>query len=229
MFTPVKNTKVYEIVVEQIKNMIKEGTLKKGDKLPTEREMSEELQVSRASVREALRALEVVGLIESKQGAGNYIKTAFDEALFQPLSIMFMIENHNGDDIYEIREMLELETVKLATNRIDYKGLEELNRILDEMKNSEDEELNVKLDKSFHYTIAKASGNTIVINFLQVISQLIDEFIKDSRKNILLDKNNREKLLELHEEIYMAMRDNCPERAQLMMKAHFKLIRDYMK
>ena len=77
MFKPVKNMKVYEQVVDQIKEMVRVGKIKKGDKLPTERVMAEELQVSRTSIREAMRALEVVGLIESRQGAGNYIREAY--------------------------------------------------------------------------------------------------------------------------------------------------------
>ena len=78
MFISVKNKKVYEEVIEQIKDMIYNGILKKGDKLPSERDMVEELQVSRTSVREALRSLEVIGLIESRQGEGNFIKESLD-------------------------------------------------------------------------------------------------------------------------------------------------------
>ena len=85
MIEPNKTTKVYEQVIEQIKSKIKSGEIKKGDRLPSEREMAESIGVSRASVREAIRALEVVGLVESRQGAGNYIKTNFDNSLFEPL------------------------------------------------------------------------------------------------------------------------------------------------
>lgn len=74
MFSPIKNTRVYEKAIEQIKDMIVEGTFKKGDKLPSEREMAESLQISRTSIREALRELEIMGLIESRQGDGNFVK-----------------------------------------------------------------------------------------------------------------------------------------------------------
>ena len=82
MFSPIKNTKVYEQVIDQIKNMIDEGNLKKGDKLPSERSLVEQLKISRASIREALRALEVIGLIECRQGEGSYIRTNFQDNLF---------------------------------------------------------------------------------------------------------------------------------------------------
>ena len=229
MFTPVKNTKVYECVVEQIKLMINTGQLKKGDKLPTEREMSEQLQVSRASVREALRALEVIGLIESKQGAGNFIKESFGGALFEPLSIMFTIENSTGDSIYEIREILELETVKLAAARISEEELMSMKKTVEEMMNCDDESNNIELDKEFHYTIAKASRNMLIINFLQVISELNHEFIKDSRSKILVEKKNRARLMNIHYSIYEALKDRNSDKAYEAMKEHFIIIREYME
>ncbi len=118
MFKPVKNMKVYEQVVDQIKEMVRVGQIKKGDKLPTERVMAEELQVSRTSIREAMRALEVVGLIESRQGAGNYIREEFDDVLLEPLSIVFMLQNGTNKDIFELREVLELSTIFLSVMRI---------------------------------------------------------------------------------------------------------------
>lgn len=229
MFTPVKNTKVYESVVSQIKLMINTGDLKKGDKLPTEREMSEQLQVSRASVREALRALEVIGLIESRQGAGNFIRESFGGALFEPLSIVFTIEKSTGDDIYEIREILELETVKLAAARISEEELKSMEETVEEMINCNDESRNIELDKQFHYTIAKASGNMLIINFLQVISELIDEFIKDSRRKILVEQDNKGRLMRIHYGIYEALKDRNPDKAYDSMKEHFVIIREYME
>src|SRR5699024_3842640 len=118
MFKPVKNMKVYEQVIVQIKEMVRVGQIKKGDKLPTERVMAEELPVSRTSIREAMRALEVVGLIESRQGAGNYIREEFYDVLLEPLSIVFMLQNGTNKDIFELREVLELSTIFLSVMRI---------------------------------------------------------------------------------------------------------------
>ena len=129
MFSPIKNTKVYEQVIVQIKDMIDKGTLKKGDKLPSERKLVEQLQVSRASIREALRALEVIGLIECRQGEGNYIKTSFQDNLFEPLSIMFMLEGSNPEAIWELRKIMEVEAAGLASKRITDEQLKELKEI----------------------------------------------------------------------------------------------------
>ncbi|MDC4427159.1 GntR family transcriptional regulator, partial [Acinetobacter baumannii] len=156
--------------VEQIKSMVEDEILKKGDKLPSERVMAEDLGVSRASVREALRALEVVGLIESKQGAGNYIKEDFGGLISEPLSIMFMLQGSDPIDIFELREVIELETVVLAARKITDTQLEGIKDILNELKENFDEDQNVILDKKFHYMIAEASGNKLIIDVLEVLS-----------------------------------------------------------
>jgi GntR family transcriptional repressor for pyruvate dehydrogenase complex len=226
MFTPVKNSKVYDQVVEQIKKMIIEGTLKKGDKLPTERDLSEKLNVSRASVREAIRALEVIGILESRQGAGNYIRENFENSLFEPLSMMFILQESSPHEILEIRKVLELETAALASKKINEEELQFLSSIVDEMRNCIDENKNLSLDKSFHYTIAKASRNLLIINFLEVTSQLMDNFIKDSRLNILSKESNRAKLMKQHQYVYDALKERNELKAYEAMKEHFRLIEE---
>ena len=101
-----KTNRAYEVVIEAIKKKIKNGEIKKGEKLRPEREIAEDLGVSRASVREAVRALDVIGLIESRQGAGNYIKETFEESLIQPLSVMFLLEQNDFTEINEFRFIL---------------------------------------------------------------------------------------------------------------------------
>lgn len=228
MFTPIKNTKVYEQAIEQIKKMILDGTLKKGDKLPTERDLAEQLQVSRASVREALRALDIIGLIESRQGAGNYIKENFENSLFEPMSMMFMLENGTHLEILEFRKMLESEAVALAAKRITDEDINILKELLYELKACNDEKKSSILDKKFHFTIAKASKNLLIINILEVTSQLLDEFIKDSREKILAFDDNRAKLNEQHEMLYNAMKNRDVESSRKAMIEHLKLIEEYI-
>ena len=229
MNSSAKSTKVYEQVVERIKNMVEDGELKMGEKLPTERAMAEELSVSRASIREAIRSLEVIGLIESKQGAGNYIKKDFNDILLEPLSMMFMLKQGSSMDIYELREVLELSTIMLSAKRINEKELEKLKNLIHMFKESDIESNNVIIDKEFHYTIVKAANNQLITNLLNVVSQLMDKFITDLRKNILESSENKEKLLDLHERIYLALEAKDDYKAYIALKEHFKLIKEYIK
>lgn len=229
MNAPAKNTKVYEQVVERIKKMIEEGELKIGDKLPTERAMAEELNVSRASIREAIRSLEVIGLIESIQGAGNYIKNDFSEILLEPLSMMFMLQQGSAIDIYELREVLELSTIMISAERIKKEELKNLKELIEKFKESDIESNNVIIDKEFHYTIVKAANNPLITNLLNVLSQVIDKFITDSRKNILESSENKERLLKLHERVYVALENRNSLEAYTALKEHFELIKEYIK
>lgn len=228
MYTPVKNTKVYEEVIEQIKTMITSGELKKGEKLPPERELVEKFQVSRTSVREALRALQIIGLIESKQGGGNYIRDSFEDNLIEPLSLMFVLQNSKKMEILELRRVLEVETARLAAKKIKDEPLLRMKEIVDIMKETLDEEYNVVLDKEFHYIIAKESGNRLIVSILTAVSSLIDSFIKEAREAILSHEENRETLTKHHENIYLALAAHDEEQAGQVMQEHMDLIIRHM-
>lgn len=225
MFKPVKNTKVYEQVVDQIKEMVRLGRIKKGDKLPTERVMAEELQVSRTSIREAMRALEVVGLIESRQGAGNYIREEFDDVLLEPLSIVFMLQNGTNTDIFELREVLEISTIFLSVMRMTDTDLKKLGELIDKFKNSTSESESAMIDSEFHRIIVKGANNVLISNLLEGVSELVEKFIYEGRSAILNNGNSNAKLLECHEKIYLAIKERDGYKAYKAMQEHFELIK----
>jgi len=224
MFTPVKNQKVYKVVIEQIKNMIKTGQLKKGDKLPPERELVEQLQVSRTSIREALRSLEILGLIESRQGEGNFIRKSFNQSLLEPLSIMFMLQESSPKEVLELRRVIETETASLAAKNINEEKLNELYEIIKIFKNTTDEKLNTELDQKFHSKITEASENFLLINILNTISSIIDSFISDARFRIMENMDNRETLIQQHEAVYKALYQHDSNSASEKMKKHLEFI-----
>lgn len=227
MFQPIKNTKVYEQVAEQIQDMVVNGKLQRGDKLPSERQLAEELQVSRTSIREALRALQIIGLIEVRQGEGSYINQSFEKSLFQPLSIMFMLQNSKPEEIIELRRIIEVEAAYLAAKRADDEEIEHLRGLIEKLKDLKDlnnEEASVAVDKEFHYTIAKASKNKLLVNVLNVISELMDKFIKEARGMILVDEKNKEVLVQQHEAIFKGLENRDPKAAGSAMQIHINLI-----
>lgn len=228
MFSPIKNTKVYEQVVDQIKNMIADGTLKRGDKLPSERELVEQLKVSRTSIREALRSLEIIGLVECKQGEGNFIKKSFEDSLFEPLSVMFMLEESNESEILEIRRIIEVETAALAAKRITDEELAYLNSLINSFRETDDENCAAKIDKDFHYGIAKASRNYLIMNILNAISSLMDSFIKDARSKIISAEKNKSLLINQHDNIYKGLLSREPSKAANAMREHLDFTIKYM-
>lgn len=224
---PIKNEKVYEQVIDQIEDMVADGSLGIGDKLPSERELVERLKVSRTSIREALRALEVIGLIESRQGEGNFIKSDFGDSFFQPLSVMFSLQKSSAEEMLEFRKIMEVETAALSARRINNEELSILSDIISKFQQNREEDVNVKLDKEFHYQVAKASRNLFILNMLQSISSLMDSHIKDARSKVLIDEG-REELIKQHEAIFKALSIHDPKAAANSMRKHLDFANKYM-
>lgn len=219
MLNPVKNIKVYEVIMEEIKDIVKKGELKSGEKLPSERELADKLEVSRTSVREALKALTILGLIESKHGEGNFIKSNFENSLLEPLSIVFLLIGSKNEDIIELRRIIEPEAAGLAAKNITESELRDLKEIMKELNNSLDAEICAQLDKKFHYKIAQASGNHLISTIMFSISSLIEKYIDSSRIH-----NINKKVVKLqHEEIYKALESRDSKKASEYVKKHLEL------
>ena len=229
MFTTIKNKKVYEHVIEQIQNMIMIGTLKKGDKLPSERELCEQLGVSRTSIREALRALEIIGLVESRQGEGNFISDVIENNFFEPLSVMFMLNKDKPEDILELRMIIEVGAAYSAAKRVTPKQAEELHEIMNRLELAETEKERAKIDKELHYKIAQITGNYFIINLLNSISTLMESFIKYAREIILKKIDNNDLLIKQHREICDNIANNNPAGAANAMREHLELINTHLE
>ena len=117
-----KNEKAYEKVIEHIKNEIWQGALKRGERLPPERELAETLGVSRNSVREAIRTLGLMGFVSSTQGAGNFVTCDIEQNLRESLHMMVLLGETNVLQISQLRRGLESENARLAAGRIPDAG-----------------------------------------------------------------------------------------------------------
>lgn len=226
MFSPVHNKRVFEHVVDQIQKQIISKELGKGDKLPPERELTEQLGVSRASVREALRALEVTGLIESRQGEGNFISGSLENTLLEPLTAMFMLNNGKSSDILELRTILEVKAASLAAERITDEQVEHLKELLNELDDTKLESKKAELDKKLHYYIAKITGNVLIINILHIIETMMEIFVQANRQKILENPRNSEKLFQNHRDICYAIFERDSKKAAEMMTSHMEMIKE---
>ena len=216
MLTPIKSEKVYKIIMKQIKDIVKSGELKRGDKLPSERELALRLNVSRTSVREAIKALETLGLVESKHGGGNYIKNDFEDILLEPLSIAFMLLGSNNSEILELRKVIEPEVAFMAAKNITENEIKELENIIEKLSKTTDSKICASLDKEFHYVIAKASKNHLLSTIVFSVSSLIEEYIDESK----MYEIDREKVINDHKIILEAIISHDSKKAFIEAKNH---------
>lgn len=218
--------KTYYKVMEYLVERIRFNRIKRGDKLPTERELAEELEVSRAAIRESYKILSIVGLIENRPGSGTYIKDEFDEWPEGPMAIVLKLTDTTTDDVLEFRRMIEVEISTLAAERITEAEIEKLKECYGEMLNADGEVEKSKLDKSFHYLIAKASKNSIILNAYNAMAPMIQLFTYNIRHRVL--ENESEDILEtLHRDIYESIINRDREKARNSMKTHMDMINKY--
>ncbi len=221
MFEPIKNKKIHQQVSEEIQKMILSGELKLGDKLPAERKMAEMLNVSRTSIREALRSLEIIGIIESRQGEGNFISENFDQVGLEPMSLIFTLKNGKFKDILEIRNIIEIEAAGLTAERISEERKEVLKDLLNDLINAESEAERVAIDKSIHYKIAEYTNNILIVTILETISSLMIYFIKDARLKIVKNLKVDNLLENMHKNIVNSIISGDKNKAKQAMKEHF--------
>ena len=221
-------TKSYRKVIEFIKKQIKEGELKLGGRLPAERELSEKLGISRNSVREAIRSLEIMGVISSQHGAGNYLTGNFESNLVESMSMMFLMNQIDYQQISQLRRALELQAMMLAIDNISDEETVQLKKIISQLEHVR-EESNIILDKQLHYNIALASHNILIIDILQALSELIDQFIADLRREILSTDDSRDRLYEAHNEMVKSIVTKDKQLAYHAINKHFGIIDEKLR
>lgn len=178
-----KKKKLADIVIDEIKRMILEGELKEGDKLPNQNMFSEQLGVSRPSLREALHTLTLMGVIEQKPGAGTILKSDKTDLWEQSPPPPLLSDSRATLELIEARKELETLMIRLTVERITDEEINEIDGIIQRMKVSiENEDIGeyLKEDVKFHYHLANASANRYMIHMFVTIRNLMEEFMEET-------------------------------------------------
>jgi GntR family transcriptional repressor for pyruvate dehydrogenase complex len=222
MLKPVEKKKAYEDIVQQIRTLIEEGKLKRNDHLPSERDLSETFRVSRTTVREAIRTLESMKLLQSRQGDGTYVVASSTEALIQPLAAALFNEKDDIRDIFTIRKIIEPHVTELAAENASPEEIEEMERILGEQETSIGRGENIiETDSAFHNLLATATKSRVME---RLIIALID-LLKQSREQYLFEDENDERArmsLKGHQRILAAIKRGDREAARTSMIEHLE-------
>jgi len=205
MFETIENKRISEKIIEQIQKMIMDGTLKTGDKLPPERELTEQFRVGRPVLREALKALELIGLIERRHGQGNFIVNNIENSLFKPLSLSFKLSNGNIEEVLQLRYIVESYTAGQAATVATKDDVEKLYSIMKDMMEADTEIEKSYFDRMFHYEIASISKNKLIINLLESLSYLLDIFIEKTIRMSFFGEDSIEKIYNEHIRIIRAI------------------------
>lgn len=217
-FQPIKTKRIYEEIMEQLKDMISRGELKQGQKLPPERELAESLGVSRASVREALTALEAIGILDIRPGEGTFVRETSVSATFAPLAMVLEMEQNSMSQLMEVRRVLETEIAALAVQRATEEDLQNIEVNLNRMKSANTVSEAVEADLRFHFAIAEATHNSILLRIMNTVADLMHNTFRIRREELFADKGRE--IISEHEAIYRAIRDRDIDSAKLRMLQH---------
>lgn len=222
----IDNYNVQSSIILNIKDLINDKRLDPGDKLPSERELSQRFKVTRNNLREAIQKLEFYGLLKSIPQSGTFVANIGVVAMNGMIDDILRLEDPDFKSLVETRILLELKTVKLAALRRTSSDLINIKSAMDayERKIMLGEDA-VQEDLLFHLAIAKASGNSTMNTFMLIITpEIITQFEK---YHVCNDKKINHLSNNEHAEIYEAIVNQDCSKAKKVMKIHFKMLYQY--
>lgn len=210
-------------IADLLKDIIINERMKENEKIPSEQTLTERFGVSRNVIREALKVLQARGLVELRNGLGCYVKKPEASNLSDIISCMVAMENIDFKDIYDIRIILETASAEIAATKVTKEQLEYMNQLLDRLN---DRSITVKerreCDFNFHIAIAEATGNTLLVVFIQTMKNLFIDMIE---KGIFIEGGIADASLR-HQRIFDALQQKDPRLTKNMMYEHLAASRD---
>jgi GntR family transcriptional repressor for pyruvate dehydrogenase complex len=227
MSLKIKAAKLSDVIVEQLENMILEGSLLPGERLPPERELAKQFEVSRPSLREAIQKLEAKGLVTRRQGGGTFVKNQLEEGLSDPLFNLISKHPESQFDLLEFRHALE----GIAAFYAAMRGTEnDFNKVQQSFENiaavSDDLIQKAKAINAFHYSVAEASHNVVLLHLVRGMQPLLEQNVLQNLE-VLLQKSDVSEQLAEHRRVLMnAVINGNPEDARLASNAHLAFIEE---
>ena len=221
-----------DVVVYGIKDMIVRGELNPNEQLPIEKDLADVLNVSRGALREGVRALSVLGILETRQGSGTYVTNLEPSLLLAPLS--FIVDLQHADDavyLHTVRRVLETEAAGEAALLATREQIEGMAHVLDRFESELsaeglDHERVLELDIEFHQIVAAASGNPVLE---ALIAGLSSRTVRGRLMRAVSDERAEYATLAEHRAIAAAISDRSPERSRLRMANHLLVVEDFLR
>ena len=226
LIEPIKKTRIHEEIADRIRQLILEGTLPPGRPLPAERVLARRFGVSRGSVRDALRTLEILGLLEMRHGQGTFARELSVDRLVTPLASVLTYRRDLQDELMDVRRMFEPAVARVAATRVTDADVEALERVLDAQRRKlAAGQSTIVEDTAFHATLARATHNRVAVRLMETLNNLLME----SRKLTLQQKGRPRRSLHGHEAIVDAMRRRDRDGAERAMHDHIDQIAELLQ
>lgn len=205
------------VVATRLLDLFTSGSIAPGTRLPPERQLAARLGVGRSAVREALAALEILGIVDVRPGSGTYLRGTVSELLPQSLSWGVLIGERSTAELLELRSGLEIYVARLAADRLTDEQLASLARHLERMRTSVDDlKKFVKADLAFHHELASSADNSVLLDLLQIVRSLLRIWVDRA----VQDEANARIALDEHEAVFRALSAHDGDAAASAMATH---------
>lgn len=219
----IKSERLSDAIARQLEKLILEGVLGPGERLPAERDLAQQLDVSRPSLREALHKLEAAGLIETRHGGGTFVKNAIGDVITEPLIDLFHRHPEAALDFIELRSTLEGMSAYYAALRgteEDRAILADRFRAMEDAHRLDDPTEEGERDADFHIAIAETSHNIVLLHVMRSLLGLLRKDVIFNRKQLYVRSGARDLLLRQHRAVFDAIMAGDPEAARAAAQAH---------
>lgn len=226
-FEPLERAKTYELVVRAIKDEIFAGRLRPGDRLPGERQLSEQLKVSRPSVREAIRILQAMQIVRTSpgtgEGSGLIISARPSQALTDLLGVHVALSSYDVKGVMSVRAALEIQAVRQLASNPDGRDLSAVRDALERMSSADLERTQFHdVDTEFHVEMAQATGNVLLADLMGALRNSVRRPMDEIFADVPDWGQRQEELLAEHRAIFEAVEANDVERAADLVKTHIE-------
>lgn len=220
---PIKKTRIPEEVADRIRVLILDGTFPPGRPLPPERLLAARFGVSRGSIRDALRILEMIGLLETRHGQGTFPRELTVDRLVAPLASVMAYRQDLKDELMDVRRMFEPAVARVAAQRGTEEDFADLQRIIEAQRRKlKTDQSAIVEDSAFHATLARCTRNRVIVSIMATLNDLLVE----SRAQSLRQKGRPARSLDGHEAVVTALRRRDPDGAAVAMTRHIDQIAD---
>ena len=221
LIEPIKKTRLAEEIADRIRRLILDGTFPADHSLPSERALAQRFAVSRGSIRDAIRVLETIGLLDSRHGQGTFTRELDVTRLVAPLAAVLTYRQDLQAELMDVRRLLEPAVAQAAAARVTDDEINELERILATQRRKQRAgQSAIVEDTAFHAAIARATRNTVLVSIMEILNELLVE----SRKLALGQKGRPEQSIKGHEAVIGALRRRDGNAAAHAMRAHIDQI-----
>lgn len=223
--------KISDRITEHIQTQMAEGILNAGDKLPSERKLAGQFNVSRASIREAISLMEAKGMVKIRHGASTIILDVFKPKFIDPLQDLVKTNQALTSDVIAVRHLLEVEATILAAKYANKTTLQAIKKALDHLLtcNKQDAEIQVKADLDFHLAIADASQNIVLAKTLRSMGNLVEHEMLKTVGIAMQKSEGQTKLNQQHQNIYQAIKTGNTQQAETAARTHLQFVENHLK